>query len=970
MKEQSNSESNGQINLLINQSDIFVVGIGASAGGYEAIEKFFSNMPPDSGMTFVVVQHLSPDFKSLMVELLSKHTEMKVFRVEDGIEIQANCVYLIPPKKTMNIFQNKLFLSELRLSHGLNLPINIFFRSLAEDRQDHSIGIIFSGTGTDGTLGIRDIKGVGGLTIAQDIISSKFDGMPKSAIATGMVDYILSPEKMPEVLIQYVSHRKGSKKDADEIFAGKNVDNISLILMILKKKENIDFTNYKPTTIFRRLEKRMGINQISKLDEYAEHLKKTPGESKVLVNELLIGVTKFFREKEAFDELYYQILPHLFKDKKEHDTIRVWVVACSTGEEAYSIAILFHEFMVENKKYDVDVKIFATDLDKDAVEQASIGCYPDSIIADVSTDRLKKYFTKRNNSFQVDEKIRKMIIFASQDVIKDPPFNNIDLISCRNLLIYFQPKIQKKVLASFHFSLTENGYLFLGKSETVGEMASQYKMLDGKMKIYRKVESMLVPSRNPEDLAGSYTGDLPRFIANRPKITERGHKKFEAIYHEVMSHFEPNAILINDKNEPEYFMGSVDRFLVFSKGKLNLNVAKIVHDDLSVAVGTAVHKCRKDRKEIIYKGISIHREKDIIVVDLKIRPVFVQKGYTGYVIVEINEKKSIDNPEEIGEHFDARKNRDQRIKDLELDLQLTRENLQATVEELETSNEELQATNEELLASNEELQSTNEELQSVNEELVTVNSEYQTKIQELIDLNNDYDNLLNAANAGTLFLDRELNIRKFTPLLRKQVNVVERDIGRPVKHFTFNFKYDNFLEDLSHCLHTGQSMEKEVISQEGQWYLVQINQYKTNDNFVDGLVISFLDISQAKKMVGKVKSFAQAVNFINEMVMVTDTEGKVEFVNNKFVACTGYDLKEIAGRDASILNSGQHEEAFFNALWKNLREKGEWKGGLINRKKNGELFKEKANIFLIQEEGDDPGYYVKISSLLGQDIGK
>ncbi len=933
-----------------SQKDLYIVGIGASAGGYEAIEKFFSNMPPVSGMAFVVVQHLSPDFKSLMVELLSKHTEMKVMRVEDGVEVQPNCVYLIPPKKILNIFENKLFLTELRYSHGLNLPINIFFRSLAEQKQERAIGIIFSGTGTDGTLGIRDIKGVGGLTLVQDVQSSKFDGMPKSAIATGMVDYILAPERIPEVLLQYVQHRSMPRKEAEEFLIGKNIDNITRILMFIKKQENIDFTYYKPSTIFRRVEKRMGINSLNTIEEYVHFSENNRSEIKILANELLIGVTKFFREPEAFDTIQDSVIPEILAGKKQGDSVRVWVVACSTGEEAYFMAILFREYM-ESANVLFDVKIFATDVDKAAVEQASIGIYPDSILADVGRERLQKFFVKKDSYYQIEDSIRKMIIFASQDVIKDPPFNNIDLISCRNLLIYFQPKTQKKVLSGFHFALQRNGFLLLGKSETVGDMMNHYKTVDSRMKIYRKVGTSILERSDIQE-AGRFQGNLPKFVSARGRRDDSDERHYDLLYKQVMTHYEPIAMIVNERNDPEFFLGEVDQFLLFSKGKVNLNISKIVHEDLSVAIGTAIHKCRKEKKEIRYTDITVRKKSELIVVDLVVRPISIKGDVTNYVLIELIPVKKIEDTAILSEVYSVDQKVDQRLKDLELDLQLTRENLQATVEELETSNEELQATNEELLASNEELQSTNEELQSVNEELITVNSEYQNKIQELENLNNDYDNLLNSTDIGTLFLDRELRIRKFTPALKEQFHLLDIDIGRPIFHFSHNMHYPEFFDDLNQTLIVGKPVNREVESLSGKWFMVRILQYKTSDNYIEGVVITMLDISQRREMRNEIQALTLAAEHIQDMVMVTDVSGQISYVNKSFSEISGYALADIRGRDAAMLSPSQKIWDYSSEIKPMLDEGKKWQGDLLIRGKNGQSYTEKATIIGLRSEAN------------------
>ncbi|MBD3308107.1 chemotaxis protein CheR, partial [candidate division KSB3 bacterium] len=555
----------------------YVVGIGASAGGYEAIEGFFKNMPPDSGMAFVIVQHLSPDFKSLMVELLSKHTQMEVLRVEDGMEVRPNCVYLIPPKKSMTVFHKHLYLTEINYEHGLKLPINIFFRSLAEDLQDKAIGVILSGTGSDGTLGIRDIKGAGGMIMVQDVVSSKFDGMPRSAISTGVVDYTLPPEKMPEALIKFVSHLSSTQADTGKLIEGGKVDSLTKILALIKRKKGFDFSPYKPSTILRRVEKRMGINQISRVDDYIQFLQDSSHEVSILANELLINVTKFFREPEAFETLKESILPEIMENRKANVPIRVWVVGCSTGEEAYSLAIIFREYL-EMFDEKIDVTIFATDIDRTSLAKASEGVYPDNIIVDVSPERLSKYFVRRGQTFQINDSIRKMVIFAHQNILKDPPFNKIDLITCRNLLIYFESQAQQHVLSYLHFALNPGGFLFLGKSETVGAMLNNFKAINHKLKFFKKVGTKMLPLPNNR----KFTIDKPAAPPANTVQRRTQRDTFDTVYRSLMESYEPAAILVNEQNHVEFVFGNASKYLRIPRGKIEKDLLRMLREDLAV----------------------------------------------------------------------------------------------------------------------------------------------------------------------------------------------------------------------------------------------------------------------------------------------------------------------------------------------------------------------------------------------------
>ena len=882
--------------------DFSVVGVGASAGGLEALENFFKNMPVDSGLAFVVIQHLSPDYKSLMVELLSKHTEMEVLRVEDGMKIKPNQVYLIPPKKNMTLFHGKLYLTEQNSGHGLNLPIDIFFRSMAEDLGERSIGIILSGTGSDGTLGLRAIKGAGGMVMVQDETSAKFDGMPRSAISTGLVDYILAVEEMGEQLIKYTKHPFVSKIEQKTNNKMANEDSFSKVLSLIRTRTGIDFTFYKPNTIVRRIERRISVNQVENTDEYLNLLMQIPNEIDVLYKELLIGVTKFFRDKDVYSAVFDKVIPRLISRKKENDSIRVWVVGCSTGEEAYSLAIMFQEYMLKvGKQY--DVKIFATDLDKEAIEYASLGVYPESIAADVSEDRLKSFFKKNGDSFKVSDQIRQMVIFATHNIIKDPPFSKMDMISCRNLLIYLQPVMQKKVLSAFSFSITDGGYLVLGTSESVGEMSSYFTAFDNKNKIYFSNDIKKPPVIDDFYMPPAKSEKQKQAPIFTPKKAEK--VKDDGIFgnakDELFEEYVPPTIIVNENLELVHSYGDVNEYIKIPSGKVNLNVLHMVNSDLSIALSTAVHKSNKENNRTVYREVVIRDKDESKCINLIVKP-FKQdeKGRAHSIIVfEKCSHKQDENGD--AEKYDADSKVNQRIQDLEQELKYTKENLQATIEELETSNEELQATNEELIASNEELQSTNEELQSVNEELYTVNSEYQNKIEELTELYNDINNWFKITSIGTIFLDLKLRIRKFTPGVSKFVNLLDSDIGRPIKHISYNFDYNEFLDNIDDVIKDLQPIEKELRTRDGElWFLLKIQPYRTLENAVKGIVVTFIDITTLKEYEHQIERDRELLMRILEnsplAKTMVDKTGSIVFANRKAEELLGLNKKELNGR--------------------------------------------------------------------------
>lgn len=846
------SETHSQVEK--NSLPFMVVGVGASAGGLEALERLFSNMPSDTGLAFVVVQHLSPDYKSMMVELIRRYTTMKVINIKDNQPVEPNSIYLIPPKTNLTIFHGNLYLTEQGHHRALNLPINIFLRSLAEDQGKNAIGIILSGTGSDGTTGVKAIKEVGGMVMVQDEKSSKFDGMPKSAVATGLVDYILPPDKMPEVLIKYIKHPYVSKSETIGSLNMLSESLIAKILVIIKNQTGMDFSFYKPNTIIRRLERRISINQINKINNYISLLNDSTKEVNILYKELLIGVTQFYRDTTAYNEIEQNIIPKIFEKKDKRTPVRLWSVGCSTGEEAYSLAILIKEYMLRHD-LENEVKIFATDLDRDAVEYAGIGIYLESIATDVSKERLASFFISKKGGFQVNEEIRQMVVFAKHNIITDPPFSKIDLIICRNLLIYLKSEVQKKILSLFHFALNPGCFLFLGSSETTGELSEAFTTLYSKWKIYQRKRNFRVQGAKdfilPQLQRSFKSIENDDLIRNENNLVTKESSKgdneafYEALLNVLMP---PTAILDKNFNVLQIFQ-DLNPFIKVPAGKLSWNFLKIIRPDLSVLMSTILHRVKKDKKDLKYHKVPLKDEKQKGAhVDITARSFTDPRSKDLFILVSFNLiKPGTDQKMAKDEETGIESQYDKRIEELEKELQYSQENLQSTIEELETSNEELQATNQELIASNEELQSTNEELQSVNEELYTVNSEYQNKIEELTKLNNDINNLLENTNIGTLFLDSKLRIRKFTPKITKVINILDMDIGRPIAHISHNTLYQDLISDVESVIDTLKPKEIEVTDKEGIIYLMRIMPYRTQENAVDGIIITLVDITKLKK---------------------------------------------------------------------------------------------------------------------------
>ncbi len=832
------------------ESPTYYVAVGASAGGLEAIDTFFTNMPPNSNLAFIVIQHLSPDYKSLMVELLSKKTSMLVQRAEDNMDVLPNNVYLIPPKKNLSIFHGKLFLNEQDHSRGVNLPIDVFFKSLAEDQSEKSIGIILSGTGSDGTRGLRVIKEYGGMVMVQKEDTAKFDGMPRAAISTGLADYILSPEEMPSQLLSFAKHPYAAKAVRSETLL-TDEEGLTRIFSILRERFKVDFTFYKPSTITRRIERRMAINQTEDIKEYVGHLVQNPGEVIALYRELLIGVTSFFRDQEVFDALYEKWMKNILNSSVNRE-VRFWVAACSTGEEAYSLAMLARECM-EDMKQNFDVKIFATDIDRDAIHFAATGIYPESITADLSPKLLSKYFYKKDDSFQISRNIREMVVFAQHNLIKDPPFTNITLLSCRNVLIYLQPILQRRVFEFFNFSLNPNGILMLGTSESTGDMADYFETLEQKLKIYRSKgiskpiadssHLLSVTDTRSREMRGQFTGSRRSL-----KATEE-ERVLDRFIQTVSNEYLPLSLIVNEQMEVLHTMGDPQHFFKVPSGKLVNDIAKMAIKELSAPLTAGIQKAFRQHQEVRFTNIRIYQYSTETLVELRILPLLHKKGQEELVAVIIGETKKnevSDQGQQIAS-FDLSKEAEEHLRDLEQDLQFTRENLQATIEELETSNEELQATNEELLASNEELQSTNEELQSTNEELFTVNAEYQSKIIELTELHNDIENILSTSQFSLLLLDENLEVRRYSPNVTKIFSLLSNDIGRPITHISHFLVKTDPIKLIREVQLNSRNVEKEVITKDGRSFLMRIDPYSIGPKSFSGIVVSLVDLTELKQ---------------------------------------------------------------------------------------------------------------------------
>jgi two-component system CheB/CheR fusion protein len=836
-----------------------------------AFEAFFSAIPGDGdpGMAFVLVQHLAPDHKSLLSGLVKRYTKMQVFEVEDGMQVQPNCTYIIPPNRDMAFLDGTLQLLAPSAPRGLRLPIDFFFRSLALDQHERAIGIVLSGTGSDGTLGLRAIKGEGGMIMAQNPESTEYDGMPRNAINTGLVDYILPPAEMPAQLMAYVAQAFGKLPRPAAPPSPKAESAMKKIFVLLRVQTGHDFSLYKQSTITRRVERRMAVHQIARLEEYVRLLQQDPVEVEALFRDLLIGVTNFFRDPEAFAALNEQVIPKLFAGKPPNAPIRVWVPGCSTGEEAYSIAILLQEHLHAVKR-PFKVQVFATDIDSKAVDQARAGVYPASIAADVSPERLAQFFTQEpdGSAYRIQKTIRDMLIFSEQDAIKDPPFSRVDLISCRNLLIYMGAELQKKLISLFHYALNPGGFLFLGTSETVSEYSDLFATIGRQAKLFSRKQGLPGAHRpGLGGLAAETTGDRS---ARRVAGTAPGRGKSslrDLTERKLLDQYTPGAVLVDERGEILYIHGHTGQYLEPAPGEAGMNIVNMAREGLRRALVDALRKAAMQKEPVREPGLQVRTNGDLTTIDLTVQPLPAGNAAATdkLFLVTFEEAPPPAEPPPAEENAAAGPAGDanppatdeaetrvaalrQELRAKEEHLQATNEKLETTNEELKSSNEEMQSVNEELRSTNEELETAKEELQSVNEELATVNAELQQKVADLSRANNDMNNLLAGTGIGTIFVDHQLRILRFTPAVTQVINLILTDVGRPVSHIVSNLVgYERLAEDVRAVLDDLVPKEVEVQTTAGNWFALRIRPYRTLENVIEGAVITFIELAWKKQ---------------------------------------------------------------------------------------------------------------------------
>lgn len=834
------------------QETVFpIVGIGTSAGGLEALELFLSHVPTGCGISFVVIQHLSPDHTGNLPELLQRTTTMKVRQVNGSTRVQPDHVYVIPPNKDMTISGRTLSLSPPDAKHGLRLPIDKFLKSLAEDCAEQSIGVILSGMGSDGTLGLCAIKEQGGLALVQEPSSAKFDSMPKSAIDAGFADIIASAEELPARIIDFLGCAAPRWED-ERNRREREQSNLEKITTLLKAKTRHDFSLYKPTSVYRRIERRMGIHKIASIADYAGFLQKNPQEVDLLFKELLIGVTGFFRDSAMWDDLKKSALPQILAAYPRGGTLRAWSCGCSTGEEAYSLAMLFREALDSvkpNQSDDYRLQIFATDLDADAIEKARKGSYAGTIESDVSPERLQRFFLKENNRYRVGKEIREMVTFAQQNAIMDPPFTKLDILICRNLLIYLSTELQKKLLPLFHYCLNPGGLLFLGSAETIGPQIDLFTATHIGTKLFWRSKTIF---RSEIVFPSSFISNSATSTLQESQMLKTADNIQVLADLFILQHFSAPTVLANDQGDIVYISGKTGKYLEPAAGKANLNIFAMAREGLQYKLGSAFSEALRSSGPVTVRGDLAGADSGILAVDMTLLKIEAPEVLRGMVMISFKDAALPPKTKRkrVGAPPDSRQ-----VEELEQELLKTREELRTTREEMQTTHEELKSTNEELQSTNEELQSTNEELttskeemQSMNEELQSVNFEQSTRLDDFMQMNNDMENLLNSTEIVTVFLDNHLQVRRFTTGANRLFKLIPGDIGRPLTDIVSNLNYPLLYDHVQDVLRKLISVENQVSTLDGRWFLVRIMPYRTMDKMIDGVVITCNDITTAKKI--------------------------------------------------------------------------------------------------------------------------
>ena len=917
------------------------VGIGASAGGYEAFSQLLRALSVDTGMAFIFIQHLLPGHESALTVLLARETSMPVLEITNNMAVQPDHVYVIPPNADVELYHGILKLTPRSEAGGQHLPIDHFLRSLAHDRGNKSIGIILSGTASDGVMGLKAIKAAGGITFAQKESSAKYDGMPHSAIAAGCVDFALNPESIAHELQRLAQHPYVAASQPKQTEPLTTIDKESLdrIFLLLRQGTGVDFSYYKLTTIQRRITRRMLLHRLADLKDYLKYLQQNHTEVTALYHDILINVTEFFRDPNSFELLKEKVFPFLLNKERENNAIRIWVPGCSTGEEAYSIAICLLEFMSEIPSPPA-IQIFATDIDEAAIETARAGIYPESIADNVSAARLRRFFDKVEQGYQINKKIRDVCVFARQNVFQDPPFSKIDLISCRNLLIYLGTVLQKKIMLVFHYALKPKGILFLGSAESIGEYTDLFKLIDKKNKLYEK--KSITPPVQAEFIMPAYSDSVTLhdvFTKETKKIESwSGFDLQKAADRLLMHKYVPSAVVINDQMRILQFRGKTGAYLEPAAGEASLNLLKMAKEGLTLALRSVVGEAIEKNAFVRKQGIQYKSDGGMKLIDIEVTPI-QHPSVTEYCYLVVFREKAAAQKVELTPGVTETApgqagQKDKTIKLLEQELAATKEYLQSVIEQQETSNEELRSANEEIQSSNEELQSINEELvtakeelQSTNEELATVNDELETRNAQLAALNDDHNNLITSINIPFVIVNDDLTIRSFAPKTKELLNLIPTDIGRPITDIRPKFQLPDLGRWVATSMEEVTSKEVEFQDENHHWYSLRIRPYITAEKQLNGAVLSFIDVNDIKsslELAADARDFAEAVvASMRHPLLVTDKNLRVVSASSAYLERFGVSHKETIGNLIYHLGNGQWGIPQLRQLLEKTIEQGE-----------------------------------------------